>query len=239
MLLCLGTPVTLLRGGALGIRQSSATHVAALWCCVWVKDQKGNNATRSALTQLSVTFPTTDKRIGPFWCWFLGGWVCVHSWTPWVPPTDSSVRLGVSPATTTPTGFYSQRFWGFISLCLNPGFCSVSLSPVVPPSLSTRECETAWSASHCLALHPLHPRYLSPSLLPVWMNVSYLTPWLSDFHAVLFSGSSAYIYFLFLNLLLSFLWLCDEVKHIYLHLHFSWKSLESVFTWLLYESNRK
>ena len=38
--------------------------------------------------------------------------------------------------------------------------------------------------------------------LPVWMDVSSLTPWLLDFHTVRFSGSSGY--FLFLNLLLSF-----------------------------------
>ena len=46
------------------------------------------------------------------------------------------------------------------------------------------------------------PGCLSLPLLPVWMNVSSLTPWLSDFHTVRFSGSSDY--FLFLNLLLSF-----------------------------------
>ena len=30
--------------------------------------------------------------------------------TPWVPPTDSPVRLGVAPATATPTDFCSLRF---------------------------------------------------------------------------------------------------------------------------------
>ena len=42
----------------------------------------------------------------------------------------------------------------------------------------------------------------SPPLLPVWMNISSLSPWLSDFHTVQFSVSSGC--FLFLNLLLSF-----------------------------------
>ena len=37
----------------------------------------------------------------------------------------------------------------------------------------------------------------SPPLLPVWMNVSSLTPWLSDFHTIRFSVSSGG--FLFLN----------------------------------------
>ena len=53
--------------------------------------------------------------------------------------------------------------------------------------------------------------------LPVWMNVS-LSPWLSEFHAVCSSGSSCCL--LFLNWLLSFFWLCDEVKCFYLHFHF-------------------
>ena len=47
-----------------------------------------------------------------------------------------------------------------------------------------------WSTSLCLALGPLCPCCLSLPLLPVWMNVSSLTPWLLGSHAVWFSGSS-------------------------------------------------
>ena len=65
-------------------------------------------------------------------------------------------------------------------------------------------CSFIWAIFLCL-------------ITPVWMNVSSLTPWLSDFHAVWFSGSSDC--FLFLNLLLSFFWLCEEVKHFYVSLH--------------------
>ena len=36
---------------------------------------------------------------------------------------------------------------------------------------------------------------LSPPLLPVWMNVTSLTPWLLDFHAVWFSGSFRFLFF--------------------------------------------
>ena len=43
---------------------------------------------------------------------------------------------------------------------------------------------SAWSASRCLVIHPLHPGYLSPPFLPGWMNASCLTPWLSSFHTV-------------------------------------------------------
>ena len=51
-------------------------------------------------------------------------------------------------------------------------------------------CHLAGSTSPCLAMSPLHPSCLSPPLLPVWMNVSSLSPWLSDFHTVWFSVSS-------------------------------------------------
>ena len=54
------------------------------------------------------------------------------------------------------------------------------------------------------------------------MNVSSLTPWLPYFHTVQFSVS--YGYFLFLNLLLSFFWLCEEAQYVYLHLHLGQKS---------------
>ena len=71
--------------------------------------------------------PTTHKWIGPFWCWFLGGWICERSRTPWVPPADSPVRLGVSHATTTPTGVYS---------CMS----SMPHLPISAPPTSLDEC---------------------------------------------------------------------------------------------------
>ena len=75
---------------------------------------------------------------------------------------------------------------------------------------------------HQLLLCPesFSPGCPPPPLLPDWMNVSSLTPWLSDFHAVRFSVSSGC--FLFLNLL-SFFWLCRRSKCIYLCLHLGWK----------------
>ena len=84
-----------------------------------------------------------------------------------------------------PQTFFSHRCQGYISLHWNPGLHSLSQS-----GLSTPKCGTTWSSSHCLAGCPLHPSCPSPPLLPVWMNVSSLTPWLSDFHTVQFSGSS-------------------------------------------------
>ena len=87
-------------------------------------------------------------------------------------------------------------------------------SPAVPPSLSMCEsgaegsasCRTACpvrstichvSVSGLGNASPVRPSYLSPPLLPVWMNVSFLSPWLLDFLAVRFSVSSGC--FLFLN----------------------------------------
>ena len=83
------------RGGALGVHQGGAT-CTVLWGCVG-EGLRGNSATCLALCQLSVTFPATHKQIGPFQCWFLGGWVCEHCRTLWTSPTDFPVRLRVSP----------------------------------------------------------------------------------------------------------------------------------------------
>ena len=118
------------------------------------------------------------------------------------------MSLGVSPAAaSTPTGVFNQRFEalfpragalgcvvcfalrGFlpIYLCANVGpwgLLAVALpAPLVPQSSTS--------------LGPVCPSCLSPPLLPVWMNVSSLSPWLSDFHTVRFSVSSGC--FLFLN----------------------------------------
>ena len=86
-------------------------------------------------------------------------------------------------------------------------------------------CTRMWD-HQVLHLPPCHkfspPSCPSLPLLPVWMNVSSLTPWLSDYHRVRFSGSSGY--FLFLNLLLFFFSLCEAAKCIYLRLHLGWKS---------------
>ena len=58
-------------------------------------------------------------------------------------------------------------------------------------------CHLAGLARPRLAASPLHPGCLSLPLLPVWMNVSSLSPWLSDFHTVHFSVTASC--FLILN----------------------------------------
>ena len=82
------------------------------------------------------------------WCWFLGGWACIHSRTLWISPTNSPVRLGVSPAaTSTPTGFFGLGFEALFPQAETLG-CMVCLTPhlflpvylyrnVGPPSLQS------------------------------------------------------------------------------------------------------
>ena len=78
------------------------------------------------------------------------GWMdCVHSNTLWVSPTNFPLRLGVSPTAATPTGFFSQRLWGFISFLWNSGLRGLPGSPVVP-LVYPHKCGTT---SHC----PAHP----------------------------------------------------------------------------------
>ena len=137
------------------------------------------------------------------------------------------MRLRVSSAATIPTGVFSQRFEALFSQARTLG-CSVCLAPqlflqiyphtnVGPPSPPAAASPQVLSA-HCPSL----------PLLPVWMNISSLTPWLLDFHTVQFSGSSGY--FLFLILLI--FWLFKETKCVYLCLHLGWKSCLVIFNFI-------
>ena len=118
----------------------------------------------------------------------------------------------------------------YVALAGNLG-CMVCLTPQlflsVYPHANKRLSWSANCCSHHLAMCPLCPDCLSWLLLSVWMNVPSLTPWLSDFHTVQFSGSSGC--FLFQNLLLSFFWLCKEAQCIYLCLHLGWPNFKFLF----------
>ena len=193
---------------------------------------RGNSAISSTLCQFSVTPSATHNQIGPFWCWFPSGLVCVCSRTLWVSPTNSPVRLGVSPAaTSTPTGVFNQWFEALFPRAGTLGCTVCHLVHQLLPCLPAAALPTVLHISPpgwvrqplpCRSSSP--PGCLPPPLLLVWVSVSSLTPWLSDFHTVWFSGSSGY--FLFLNLLLSFFWLCKEAKCIYLCLYLGCKSLK-------------
>ena len=86
-----------------------------------------------------------------------------------------------------------------------------------------------WSASHSLACLVCHlamcpcvpPSCLSLPLIPVCMNVSSLPPWLS----VPYSSIFCQFWLVFVFKLLSFFWLHEEVKHIYLRLHLGQSSV--------------
>ena len=195
----------ILRGGALGIYQGGATHLAVLWHCKWQRGPRGNNVSCSALSLLSVTSSTTHiSKVGGF-VYVLG-------------PCGSLQQTLLCdweflPQPQPPQVFFSQRFWGFISLHWNPGLCGLSCAPVfLPVYLHANVGLTGLPAatSPTLVLHPLPCHGFSPPwlpLLPVWMNASSLTLWLLDTHTVWFSDSSGY--FLFLNLL-PFFWFCEE-----------------------------
>ena len=115
-----------------------------------------------------------------------------------------------------PHGCFQSEVLGFISPSWSPGLHGLFHSPAIPPSLSMCKCgavgsascltacpvhsticHLSGSASRCFAASPLCPSCPSPPLLLVWINVSSLSPWLSDFRAVRFSDSSGC--FLFLN----------------------------------------
>ena len=188
--------------------------VSVLWCCMWGRGWEG----AVALAPLTAGFRSlpllSTIKLDPSGA---DSWVCglVHALGPcgslqppllWV--WDSLLLLPQPPR------MCSIRGLRLISLSWSPGLLSLFRSLAVPPGFSMCECGTAGSAScrtacpvpstirhlagsGCIAMSPLHPGCSSPPLIPVWMNVSSLSAWLSDFHAVRFSVSSGC--FLFLN----------------------------------------
>ena len=134
---------------------------------------------------------------------------------------ELSLRLGVSPTSSTPANFYRQRFWGFIFLHWNPGLRGLSHSPVVPYGLSAN---VGLPAAALLCVISAPAAHILP-LLPVWMNISSFTPWLDfQFASLIFWLFWFFCFVLFLNSL-SFFWFCEDAKCICLYLHFGQKSL--------------
>ena len=166
---------------------------------------RGSNDICSTLCQISVTPSATHNQTGPLWCWFPSGWACACSRLLWPSPTNSPVRLGVSPAATpTPIDVFNKWFEALFPCAGTLGCevcCPVHQLLPCPPAAALpspfHNPPPAGSTSHCLASSPLCPSCPSPSLLLIWMNVSSLSPWLLDFHTVQFSVSSGC--FLFLN----------------------------------------
>ena len=132
---------------------------------MWGRGPIGSNGACSTLCWFSVTPSATHNQIGPFWCCFLSGWVCVRSRPLWVSPTNSPVRLGVSPtAASTPTGVFNQWFEALFpragtlgcGLChLVHQCCLAGQLQLCPPDSTIPHL--AESTSHHLASSPLHP----------------------------------------------------------------------------------
>ena len=127
---------------------------------MWERGPIGSNGACSTLCWFSVTPSATHNQIGPFWCCFLGGCVCVRSRSLWVSPTNSPLRLGFSPAAAQP-----------------PQVFSVSGLRLYFPTLEPWVGSIALSASCCLAGSFLCPGCPSLPLLLVWMYVSFLSTW--------------------------------------------------------------
>ena len=198
--------------------------VAALWRCMWGRSPIGGNGACSTPWWILVTPSATHNQIGPFWCCFLCGWVCVCSRPLWVSPMNSPVRLWgceFLPLPPQPPEVFSisglrlyfpeLEPWvaGSVSSpnCSSPFICMGMWDFLLhqpPPHQPVATLPTPpHSTIHHLAGAASY-RYwessplgcLSPPLLLVWMKVSSLTPWLSYFHTVRFSVSSGCFLFL-------------------------------------------
>ena len=141
-----------------------------------------------------------------------------------------------------PQGVFNQWFKALFPSTGALGLRGLFHSPFDPPGLSARECGIcqpllAPPAAHSMASlgHPATalpwressiPCCPSLPLLPVWMNVSSLTPRLSDLHTVRFSVSSGFFCFLFKFVVLLLL---VEGGTGYLPMPSSWPDCYSVF----------
>ena len=140
------------------------------------RGSRGRNATCWALSQLSVTSPTSHKQIGPFWCWFPSGWFFVHSGTLWVSPTNSPVQPCSFSHCCNPHKFLPPQVLSLYFPALEPWLRGLSQSPLVPPGLYARKCGTSWPASlhltHLVLQPSLATRPLQPSCtsLPLYQS---------------------------------------------------------------------
>ena len=133
-----------------------------------------------------------------------------------------------SPCHLNPHRCFQLVVWGFIFPSWNSGLWGLSpVDQLLPCWPAAGLCTVFHNPPPCW-VHQLPPccetspsGCPSPPLLLVWINVSSLSPWLSDFH----NSSILYQFWLFFVFkLLSFFWLCEEVQCVYLCLHLGWKS---------------
>ena len=175
-----------------GVRQPTSLGCGAA-CGGGVREGTVWLATLSARLQSLPLLPTSklgpsgaDSRVGGL----------VYDLGPCGSPTNTPVRLGVSPAAaSTPMCFQSGLRLYFPALELWVAR-SVSLPSCSSWFICTQmlDCWVHQTPPHTL-LQLLPCRESSPPLLQVWMNVFSVTPWLLGFHTVQFSGSFDYFCF--------------------------------------------
>ena len=173
------------------------------------------------------------------------GWACACCRPLWVSPTNSSVRLGVSPAAaSTPTGVFNQWFEALLPHAGTLG-CAVCFTPLpyllvyLYMNVGARGLlAAAWPAP----FHNLPPRWVrqllpchksSPPQLPIstpptgldecffFISLVVRLPYSSIF-------CQFWLVFVF-KLLLFFFWLCEEAQCVYLCLHLGRKRPLHVF----------
>ena len=149
-------------------------------------------------------------------------------------PTNSPVRLGVSPtAASTPTGVFNQRFEALFPLCWSPGLRGLLCSPAslvylcvnvgprgllavaLPASSTIRHLTGSSQPLPYLKSSLPHLRVSAPPTSPheffFFISLVVRLPYSSIF-------CPFWLFFVF-KLLLSFFWLCEEAQCVYLHLH--------------------
>ena len=95
---------------------------------------RGSNCACCTLHRISATASATHNQTGPLWCWFPSGWARARPWPLWVSPTNSPVRLGVSPAAASaPTCVFNQRFEALFPGAGALGCSCLLHSPTIPP----------------------------------------------------------------------------------------------------------
>ena len=120
----------------------------------------------------------------------------MHSWTLWVFPSNSPVRLEFLPLLPQPPQVFSARGFEALFACNGTQGCTVCLAPQLFLLVYLHE-NVGLPSQQALTLpaqvlHPLSccesspPTCPSSPLLLVWMNFLSLTLWMSDFHTVRF-----------------------------------------------------
>ena len=106
----------------------------------------GSNGACSSLCWISAIPSATHNQIGPFWCCFPHGWVCVHSRTLWVSPWNSPVRLGVFLLSPQPPQVFSIRGLRLYFPALEPW---VAWSALLPCRSFQFICARMWGHRVC------------------------------------------------------------------------------------------